>query len=32
MVALGWRRRWGLMATAALALLPALAWIAYASA
>lgn len=28
----GWRRRWGLMATAALALLPALAWIAYASA
>jgi len=28
----GWRRRWGLMASAALALLPALAWIAYASA
>ena len=27
-----WRRRWGLMATAVLALLPALAWIAYASA
>ena len=28
----GWRRRWGLMATAAFALLPALAWIGYASA
>ena len=28
----GWRRRWGLMATAAVALLPALAWIGYASA
>ena len=28
----GWRRRWGLMATAAVALLPSLAWIGYASA
>ena len=28
----GWRRRWELMVTAVLALLPALAWIAYASA